>query len=231
INLVMEAKTGSEETDWVKEIPLRHENGRPFREPQVVGWIDDAAVALVALRGDVRYVVLVDETGDVQTLAPLPELAEGFSVGGTSVWYVTATPGEGIEFGPSGPSAIHRILWPGRGPDVARVGTDMVVAQEPVALIGSLHVNADGRYAYTAGGRLMLGYEKALVDAGTGSFLGWTDDGRLIALEAENRVVFKTIAGETENTTVQLDSGIVDPRHEGYLQAWSVLLEPTAPLE
>jgi hypothetical protein len=218
--VLMAALQGPDEEEVVtlvvgeREIPLRHENGRPFREPQVIGWLDDHRVVLVAFRGDVRYVVLAEATGELHTLAALPEIAEGFTVGNGSLWYVTATPGEGIEFGPSGPSAIHRV-----GTD----GTDVVVVREPSALIESLSVSDEGMYAYTVGGTLMLGRQKALVNAGTGMPVGWTDDSRLLVVDAQRALTLKSLDGATEETGVVLS--------EDVWAAWLVSLDERAAIE
>lgn len=187
------------------DVALVASNGRPYREPQIVGWMDDTRVALVALRGDVRTALAVRTDGTVEVLATLPEVVGGFAAGGGAFWYVTASPGPGIEFGPQGPSAIHRVR---------AAGDDAVVAGDDVFIVDAFLVGPLGGYAYVMDGTLFVGKDGAPVPAGTGVPIGWSDDGRALVLNAQGALSFIATDGSVTETGVILPPGVVS--------AWSV---------
>lgn len=189
-------------------VALVAQNDRPFREAQVVGWMDASHVAVVAFRGDVRYALAVSVDGALQELGALPELVGDFAAGGGAFWYVTATPGLGIEFGPRGPSALHRI---------ALDGGEAVVARHVTDVLEGLSVSVDGAYAYRVGGTLFVGRDETSVNAGTGIPIGWSDDDRVLVVDAQQSLSFKTVDGAV------IETGIVLPR--GVSEAWSVALD------
>ncbi|HWR00167.1 MAG TPA: hypothetical protein VN397_04980, partial [Candidatus Methylomirabilis sp.] len=83
----------------MEEITLRGKNSRPYRDPEVVGWLDDNIFVVTAFQGDAKYALTVQTTGRITELLKLPENAVEFKAGASSFWYVTVTPGEGIELG------------------------------------------------------------------------------------------------------------------------------------
>src|SRR3989338_71206 len=155
-----------------EEITLRGKNSRPYRDPEVVGWLDDNVFAVTAFQGDARYALTVQTTGRITELLKLPENAVEFKAGAESFWYVTVTPGEGIELGPRGPSELHRV---------SADATDTVVSKEEGSVIERVSLGPDGTAVFVAGGTLMrVNTDGKVVNAGPGIPLGGTDDGELI---------------------------------------------------
>lgn len=181
-------------------VPLVASNGRPYREPQLVGWLDASRAVFVSFRGDIRTAVVVGTDGSVEALASLPEIVSGFSTGGGAFWYVSASPGPGIEFGPQGPSAIHRVR---------AAGDDVVVAQDAERVVEAFLVNPSGTYAYVVGGMLFMGQEESSLPVGTaGVPIGWSDDGRILVLDGQGAISLVSVGGVREETAAVLPPGV-----------------------
>jgi hypothetical protein len=186
----------------VEEIVLRGKKSLAYRDAEIIGWIDDDHVALSALQGDARHIVLVEPLGRVNELVQVPEEAAAFSVGAGSVWYVTVTPGQGIESGPTGPSEVHRV---------SLNGEDRVAAhEEDVQAIESLtvrpNVPADPLpFAYRVGDRLIWSDASGTrTDLGSARALGWSADGGLIV--ARDRMIVSILTSGIRELNVPADA-------------------------
>lgn len=152
-------------------IILRSADSRPYGEGFLIGWIDDTHIAATAFQGDARHLLVVEPSGRVMRRAILSEAVGDIVAGGGYVWYVAVTPGRGIEFGPMGPSELHRVDPSGK---------DEIVAGDE-GVFERLIAGPDGRFAVVyAGGALMAGRFGETEHLGTGHPVGWTADGSLL---------------------------------------------------
>lgn len=181
---------------YTEEITLRGKNSRPYRDAEVIGWLDDNIAVVTAFQGDARYALTVQTTGRITELVKLPDNAAEFRTGGGAFWYVTVTPSEGIELGPRGPSALHRV---------SQAGTDLVTAEEADAVIENVLISSNGNAAYLVGGTLKIRFaDGEFQNAGTGKPLGWTATGSLIASrEGGLRIIAPSGSSESFNLTIE----------------------------
>jgi hypothetical protein len=167
------------EGNGLEDIILRGKRSQAYKDAEIIGWVDDGHVALSALLGNARHIILVEPSGRVSDLAIVPDEAAGFFVGAGSVWYVTVTPGQGIESGPVGPSDVHRVTL---------TGEDRVVAHEDADAIESVAVcpaeaTGTATFFYQVNNHLIQsGSDGKRTDLGVARALGWSSDGELIAI-------------------------------------------------
>lgn len=196
-----------------QDVVLRNASSRPYHDPTPIGWMDRDWFVVTAFRGDALYALAVQPSGTVSELVTIPEEAGGEASGDGAFWYVTVTPGPGIEFGPSGPSAIHRV-----GTD----GKDVEVAQDAEGAIDGVLPGPDGRFAYTIGGTLFVGQGTTTVNAGTGYPLGWMDRTLLVSRSGRLSLVGPVDAVSGSDAISSTDTTIVLP--EGVADAWRVTI-------
>lgn len=188
-------------------IILRGQDGRPYRDPVLIGWMDGTHVAASASQGDSRHLLVVETTGRVMKRATLSEMVGDVAAGGGFAWYVTVTPGEGIEFGPRGPSEIHRV---------SADGSDAVVARDEQSALESLSVGPAGHFAASVGDAILVGQQTAVKKSATGRVIGWTESGALM------------IARNGRLALIQSDGLVTDtdlPVSEQVTAAWRPVLD------
>lgn len=202
--------TGTEE----RIVVLRGSNGRPYRDPELIEWMDNDHLAVMAFQGDTRHVLAITVTGQITQLVTLPEEVGGIAAGGGMLWYVTATPGEGIEFGPHGPSELHRVDASGKREKVA--GDDGVFE--------SLSAGPGGQFAVNGSGALITGTFGATRNIGTGTPTGWMDDGTLLVVRNELLVLAPPDAdAQVKETNVSIPTDVD--------WVWSIPLDAIPPTE
>ncbi len=84
-------------------------NSRPLRDARVHGWSDPEHLLVSAFVTSTRAIFNVELTGAVRELARLPDAIFSLEARRGAIWYITASPGEGIESEPVPPSELHRI--------------------------------------------------------------------------------------------------------------------------
>ena len=189
-----------------EEITLRGKNSRPYRDAEVIGWLDDNVAVVTAFQGDARYALTVQTTGRITELVKLPDGAAEFRAGGSAFWYVTVTPGEGIELGPRGPSALHRVT---------QDGADLAASEEADAIIEDALVSPSGNAAYAAGGTLKVRFaDDGFKNAGTGKPVGWTGGGSLIATREGGGAIIAP-DGSSKNVNLTVEGEVI--------KAWRVI--------
>jgi hypothetical protein len=194
-----------------QEVTIRGSTSRPFHDANIIGWMDDGHLAITAFQADALYALSVATTGNVTSLKALPEEADGFSAGDGSFWYVTVTPGQGIELPSRGPSVVHRI-----GVD----GEDAKVAQDADSAIDGLLPGTGTRFAYTVGGTLFLVQGAGSSNVGTGIPIGWTDDGRLLVSRTGKLVLIGPTSASNAPTVSSTETGMTAP--DDAMAAWYI---------
>lgn len=178
---------------------LRGPNARPFRDPLIIGWMDNQKIAVIAFQGDARHALMVESAGRVTQLKELPETATEFAARDGAFWYVTATPGPGIELGPRGPSEVRRV-----GMD----GTEEVVSRNENDAIEAFMPGPDGRFAYVGGGALYVGKGTETKNVGTGRPLGWGEDGTALVVR-NGQLVRIADDGAVVEVGIDIPDGVV----------------------
>lgn len=119
-------------------VVLRDQNN-PLHDTRIHGWnADGSAVYVSAIATSTREVYSVKKDGEIRALAQLPDSLLSLDGWNGAVWYVTATPGPGIESDPVPPSDVHRVDASG----------DTLIAHEDSKLILSAVPGANGTLAY-----------------------------------------------------------------------------------
>lgn len=93
----------------VQFLPLRSDRGQPIVDATLKGWFDEHHLAVIGRVSSTESIVSVQTSGAVVSLARLPENVLWTQMRAGSVWYVVASPGEGIESNPIGPSRLYRV--------------------------------------------------------------------------------------------------------------------------
>ncbi|MEK7655723.1 MAG: hypothetical protein AAB386_03530 [Patescibacteria group bacterium] len=175
---------------------LREENGRGIRDAQAVGWWDNETVAVVGIKNSVRTAFAVGIAGGVRVVASLPETATRIEIHDGGLWYVTLTPGEGLESEPAPPSELHRLMVEGK---------DSTLMVSPVTVIS--------RYVVVGGNLVATQNEKGKIYYSS-STEGVVAEGVLLDATADGKLLIRN--GE------KLSFG--DPRAGG-MTSWQVSLE------
>jgi hypothetical protein len=179
-------------------IALRGANNRPYLNPILVGWLKADTLAVIAFQNGARHALAVNPTGVVTPLGELPETATEFGVGDGAFWYVQASPGQGIEFGPRGPSEIHRI-----GTD----GKDAMIVRDADNAMEAFLPGPGGRVTYLSGGSVYIGQQSGVKNIGTGRPVGWMEDGTVLVLR-DGKLTMIAADGVVADTNVAIPDGI-----------------------
>jgi archaeosine-15-forming tRNA-guanine transglycosylase len=192
-----------------ESVILRNAKGRPYQNPQIVGWMSDTQLVVMAFQGGERHAVAVEPSGRITQMVTLPENAVTMLAGDGAFWYVTAMPSDDIAFDVLGPSELHRV-----GVD----GKDEMIARSEDVVIDHVTIGAEQRFAYLISGSLYVSDAGVPVDRGTGRPVGWLENGDLLVV-ARNSKLLAVPQGKDTRVDVMNDfpSGI------GHV--WSVTLE------
>lgn len=124
-----------------QSIVTRLSNGTAVRSVIPVGWWNNETAAVTGMVTSSRALFAVPIVGSVTRVAYLSDTYERLTLDHGAAYYVTVTPGEGLEAIDSPPSSMIRVQ---------RNGTVETLATEPNLLIDRLIVNEVGVVAYHA---------------------------------------------------------------------------------
>jgi len=162
---------------------------RPVKEAMVLGWGDSKTLLVSGSAGVSRAIFTAKTDGSVAELALLPDSVVWVEGRGTSVWYVTAEQGEGIESEPRPPSELHRVTVRG----------DMLVLRDQQHVFNSVIPGAGDRIAFvTNDGQSYLvhvGDSSLRTSLGTRQPLLFLDDGRIVLRNGFDLVLFEPSSG------------------------------------
>lgn len=173
-----------------RKLVLRDAKNQALRNASVAGWFDERTIMATAVPTSSRWAYAVGVDGRARALAPLPETIVSLFGRGGAVWYVTATPGEGLESPPKAPSELRRI-----GSD----GSDQLVAKDELHVFLMVVSGPDGRFAFTTDD----GKSAAALEDGTHVSLGkrrplvFLPDGRILLRDGFSLVLFDLRTGTT----------------------------------
>lgn len=175
---------------------LREENGRGIRDAHAVGWWDNETAAVVGIRNSIRTAFAVGIAGGVRAVSSLPETAARIEMRDGGLWYVTLTPGEGLESEPTPPSELHKLASDGKDA-TPMIFPTMVIARY-VVIDGNLIAtqNENGKIFYSSS------YENAVAE---GMLLDATSDGKLLIRKGDNLLFGDPRSGSMASLPVALD--------------------------
>lgn len=171
--------------DW--NVPLRSQNGETYNDPSVIAKADATHVFVVAST-NVRSLLLVSRTGEIRSLAQMPEFANVLPTQDGHVWLATYTPGEGIESEPSGPSRLIRISVSGIQETFA----------EETRVITSVLPGENSSFAYRTDDGDMVASQDGKRWSGNGVPLAWIDKATLLLSQGRSVLKLTFPAGALE---------------------------------
>ena len=142
-------------------------------------------------------------------MVTLPEIAVTMLAGDGVFWYVTAVPSDDIAFDARGPSELHRV-----GVD----GKDEMIARSEDVVIDHVITGTEQRFAYLISGSLYVSDAGAPVDRGTGRPVGWLENGDLLVVATNSKLL---AVPQGQSTRVRM----MDDFPVGIGHVWSVTLE------
>lgn len=147
----------------------------PLRDARIHGWSDAQTLFVSALVTSTRAVFRVDIGGSVRKLATLPDTALFLEVQHGALWYITASPGEGIESEPAPPSEAHRIRADTGDDRVVREDSRLILHVVPSKNDAVAYLTDDGQVTFLptaqTASKIALGKRQPLL---------FLDDGRLV---------------------------------------------------
>ncbi len=167
----------------------------PIRDAAVGTWANSKTVLIAGTSNGARCVYRVGVDGTVALVATLPDSAIWLAGQGTSMWYVTAQPGEGLESDPLPPSALHRV---------SATADDQVYADDQRVVMGVVG-GTGSAYAVrlSDGSTIVRGLDgsDASLDVGKRQPVLFLADGRLILRDGFQLVVSDTAMKTFSNIT------------------------------
>jgi hypothetical protein len=170
---------------------LRDKAGKPLKDASLLGWLDGRSVAFTALASSTRAVYVAAYDGVQRWLAPLPDDTIYLDVRAGAIWYTTATPGEGLESQPRGPSELHRVNSSGEDLLLTKEQNQVIVNVVPWKDAFS-YITDDGQARYSSFDgalRLSLGKRKPLL---------FTADGALLLRDGFDLALFDPRTAQTQ---------------------------------
>jgi hypothetical protein len=161
------------------------DGAQPVRDATIGVWSDSKTLLIAGTVTGSRCVYRVGIDGLVSRVAQLPDSAIWLTGVGSSMWYMTAQPGEGLESDPLPPSVLHRVSATA---DVQAYSDDKRLVEGVVASMeGSAYAVrlSDGKTVV----RGLNGSSDASIDLGTKQAVLFLTDGRLILREGFQLVV------------------------------------------
>ncbi|MCR4278764.1 MAG: hypothetical protein NUV81_02555 [bacterium] len=99
--------------DATEEHVIRFQDGKTVQDGEPVGWWDSQTFGVVGRLNGERHILAVALSGSVHDVAVLPDIAEQIVIQNGALWYVTLTPGPGLESPPEPPSTLHSVALGG----------------------------------------------------------------------------------------------------------------------
>lgn len=93
----------------VQSIVLRLKNGTPLRDAQIYGWSGPDQLYVAGVIKGARWVYLTDTSGNLTEQGMLPDTAMTVVYRDGRFWYITVTPGPGLESPPMPPSELFTL--------------------------------------------------------------------------------------------------------------------------
>ncbi len=102
-------------------------DSQPVRDVTPVGWWDDGHFAVIGRIGGERHALSVSIGGDVRDVSTIPDEAEHISAQSGALFYVTLTPGPGLESPPVPPSSLSQLSSDGETRTVTTFDDDSIL--------------------------------------------------------------------------------------------------------
>ena len=179
--------------DSSEEHVIRFQDQRVIRDGEPIGWWDSQVFGILGRLNGERRVFAVSLSGDIRDVAVLPDTAEQVSIQNGTLWYVTLTPGPGLESSPEPPSSLHSVNQKGEDVVVFELKNDTILR----FVIGSTeNIAIQGESGIT---EYLKSVDSSVVEIGKGVPLLFVREGELL-IRRDNSLILLDIEKKQETS-------------------------------
>lgn len=178
-----------EENGRISSIVLRI-GAAPLRDARVHGWSETGTVFVTAIVTSTRAVFSVDAGGAIRELAALPDTVFALETRNGAVWFIAASPGEGIESDPMPPSEAYRVNVSQVGERILREESRLILSLVPGPRQAIAYLTNDGLATF-----MKIGDPTSAVSLGKKRPLLFLQDGRLLVRDGFDLFFFDQVQG------------------------------------
>lgn len=193
------ASLGAPRTDGALTLNLHHgsstqtivarlNDGQAIRDGRLIGWWNETTLAVIGRTSGMPTVYAVPVSAAARVITALPESAERVRMIDGVMWYVVASPGEGLESDLRPPSELRRLVIDGRETSVVRDEDEVIVEYDVTPKDDVVYKTSDDR-VYRA---VQAGKPSAFI--GSGALLGATTEGGVL-MRREGRLIIRSFDG------------------------------------